>query len=89
MALGSQRRDVLRLVLGEALLLATAGVVIGVPCALAATRLIAHVLFGVAPGDPLAFMVAAGTLLVIGALGGFWPARRAMNTDPLIALRSE
>ena len=67
----------------------TAGVVIGVPCALAATRLIAHVLFGIAPGDPLAFMVAASTLLVIGALGGFWPARRAMNTDPIIALRSE
>jgi predicted permease len=89
MALGSQRRNILRLVLGEALLLATAGVLIGVPCALAATRLIAHVLFGVAPGDPLAYMVAASTLLVIGALGGFWPARRAMNTDPIIALRSE
>jgi predicted permease len=89
MALGSQRRNILRLVLGEALLLATAGVVIGVPCALAATRLIAHVLFGVAPGDPLGFTVAAGALLVIGALGGFWPARRAMNTDPIIALRSE
>jgi predicted permease len=89
MALGSQRQGILRLVLGEALLLATAGVVIGMPCALAATRLIAHVLFGVAPGDPLAYMVAASTLLVIGALGGFWPARRAMNTDPIIALRSE
>jgi len=89
MALGSQRRGILQLVLGEALLLATAGVVIGAPCALAATRLIAHVLFGVAPGDPLAYMVAASTLLVIGALGGFWPARRAMNTDPIIALRSE
>jgi predicted permease len=89
MALGSQRQNILRLVLGEALLLATAGVVIGAPCALAATQLIAHVLFGVAPGDPLAYMVAASTLLVIGALGGFWPARRAMNTDPIIALRSE
>src|SRR5262249_25116190 len=89
MALGSQRRGILRLVLGEALLLATAGVVIGAPCALADTRLFAHVLFGVAPADPESVIVSASTLLIIGALGGFWPARRAMNTDPIIALRSE
>jgi len=89
MALGSQRITILRLVLGEALLLAVAGVMIGAPCALAATRLIAHVLFGVAPGDPLAFAVAAGALLGIGAIAGYWPARRAMHTDPIIALRSE
>jgi predicted permease len=89
MALGSQRLTILRLVLGEALLLAIAGVLIGAPCALAATRLITHVLFGVAPGDPLAFTVAASALLVIGAIGGYWPARRAMQTDPIIALRSE
>jgi predicted permease len=89
MALGSQRMTILRLVLGEALLLAVAGVLIGAPCALAGTRLIAHVLFGVAPSDPIAFAVAAGTLLAIATIAGYWPARRAMHTDPIVALRSE
>jgi len=89
MALGSQRMTILRLVLEEALLLAMVGVLIGAPCALAGTRLIAHVLFGVAPGDPIAFAGAAGTLLAIGVIAGYWPARRAMHTDPILALRSE
>jgi len=89
MALGSQRMTILRLVLGEALLLAIAGVLIGAPCALAGTRLIAHVLFGVGPSDPIAFAFAAGTLLAIGVIAGYWPAHRAMHTDPILALRSE
>jgi predicted permease len=88
MALGSQRITILRLMLREAMLLVMAGLLIGAPCALAATRLIAHVLFGVAPNDPLAFAFAASALLGIGAIGGFWPARRAMRTDPILALRS-
>ena len=89
MALGSQPGAILRLVLRESLLLSIVGVVIGAPCALAATRLLAHMLFGVAPGDPLTFGIAAGALLAIGTLGGCWPARRAMKTDPIIALRCE
>jgi predicted permease len=88
MALGSQRITILRLVLGEAMLLVVVGLLIGAPCALAATRLITHVLFGVAPNDPLAFAFAASALLGIGAIGGVWPARRAMRTDPILALRS-
>jgi predicted permease len=89
MALGSQRPAILRLVLGESLLLAMAGIVIGAPCALGGARLIAHVLFGVGPADPLTCAVASGTLLAIGAIAGYWPARRAMNTDPIVALRCE
>ncbi len=89
MALGSQPKAILRLVLGESLLLAAAGVVIGAPCALAATRLLAHVLFGVEPGDPVTLATATGALLAIGVVGGYWPARRAMHTDPIIALRCE
>jgi ABC-type antimicrobial peptide transport system permease subunit len=89
MALGSQPGAILRLVLGESLLLTVAGVAIGVPCALAATRLLAQVLFGVEPGDPVTLTIAAGALLAIGLLGGGWPARRAMRTDPMVALRCE
>jgi len=89
MALGSQPGAILRLVLRESLLLSIVGVVIGAPCALAATRLLAHMLFGVTPGDPLTFAIAAGALLALGTLGGCWPARRAMKTDPIIALRCE
>jgi len=89
MALGSQRATILRMLLSEALLLTLTGVIIGAPCALAATRLIAHVLFGVGPSDPAAFAVAGGALLAIGMAGGYWPARRAMQTDPIIALRAE
>lgn len=88
MALGSQRMTILRLVLGEALLLVMVGILIGAPCALATTRLIARVLFGVGPSDPLSFAFAASALLGIGAIGGYWPARRAMHTDPITALRS-
>jgi ABC-type antimicrobial peptide transport system permease subunit len=76
MALGSQRAAILRLVLGEALLLTVAGVTIGAAAAWAATRLLTHVLFGVAPGDPLTAAIAAGALLAMGAVGGYWPARR-------------
>jgi predicted permease len=89
MALGSQQAAILRLVLGESLMLAVTGVAIGAPCALAATRLIAHVLFGVEPRDPMTFAIVASALLAIGAASGFWPARRAMKTDPMIALRCD
>jgi hypothetical protein len=66
---GSSRNGILRMVLGECLL-------IGIPCALVASRLIAHVLFGVGPGDPLSFAVPVTALLTVGAAAGLWPARR-------------
>jgi predicted permease len=89
MALGSQRTAILRLVMRESLLLSVAGLLIGAPCAIAATRLIAHMLFGITPGDPLTFAVAASLLLAVGAVAGYWPARRATRIDPMVALRCE
>jgi ABC-type antimicrobial peptide transport system permease subunit len=89
MAVGAQPGTILKLILRESVLLSVAGIAIGVPCAIAATRVIAHMLFGVGPGDPLTFVVAAATLLAVGAVAGYWPARRAALIDPMAALRRD
>jgi predicted permease len=89
MALGAQRVDVLRMVLRESLLLVVIGSVIGLAAAFATTRLISGMLFGLTPNDPLSLALATSLLLVMGALAGWLPARRAANVDPLIALRYE
>jgi putative ABC transport system permease protein len=89
MALGAQRVDVLRMVLRESLLLVVIGSVIGLAAAFATTRLISGMLFGLTPNDPLSLAFATSLLLVMGALAGWLPARRAANVDPLIALRYE
>ena len=88
-ALGAQRRQVRRMILGETLVVVLLGVAIGVPCALAATRLIAHLLFGLSPADPATLAIATAMLLLVGATAGYTPARRAMRVDPLVALRNE
>ena len=89
MAMGAQRTAILQLVLVQSLLLSAAGVMIGTPCAFAATRLVAHMLFGVGPDDPLTFAIAGIALLAVGAVAGYWPARGAMKIDPMAALRWE
>jgi predicted permease len=88
-AVGAQRGTILGLILRESVVLSGLGVIVGVPCAIAATRLFGHMLFGVAPGDPLTFAAAAAILLAIGAAAGYWPARRATKIDPIAALRRE
>ncbi|HXD33038.1 MAG TPA: ABC transporter permease [Pyrinomonadaceae bacterium] len=89
MALGAQVGDVLRLVLKNGMMLAVAGVVVGLAGALAMTRLLRTLLFGVTPNDLLTFVLVTGGLLFVAFLACYLPARRATKVDPLIALRYE
>ncbi len=89
MALGAQKRDVLRPVLGQALGLAMVGVAIGLALSFALTPLVASQLLGVRATDPLTFAGVSCLLCVVALAASFIPARRATKVDPLIALRSE
>jgi predicted permease len=89
MALGSSRSAIVQMILRESLLLTITGLLIGVPCALLATRLLAHVLFGIAPSDPSTFAAAATALLIVGVTAASWPARRATKVQPIVALKCE
>jgi putative ABC transport system permease protein len=89
MALGAQRADVMRMIVGRALVLTLVGVVIGGGAALLLTRLMAGLLYDVAPGDPLTFAVVATVLTLVAAAAGYLPGRRATRVDPVIALRAE
>jgi putative ABC transport system permease protein len=88
-ALGAQRADVLKLVLGQGLRLALLGAAIGIAAALAATRLIASLLFGISAADRLTFMVAPILLILVAVAACYIPARRAIRIDPMVALRHE
>ncbi len=87
MALGAARRDVLRLLLSDALRLVLLGAALGVPAALAAARLVASQLFGISAADPVAIGLATLALLGVAAVASYLPARRATRVDPLVALR--
>ena len=87
MALGADRSAVLRLVLGGGMKLALVGVSIGIAGSLALTRLMAKMLYGVSPSDPVTFLTIAALLLLIAMAACYIPARRAMRVDPAIALR--
>lgn len=89
MALGAKRSDVYRLVLGESAHLVAAGVVLGVPAALAATRFLKSVLYGVGPSDPATFVAGVAALTCVTAIAAYLPARRATRVDPTVALRYE
>ena len=89
MALGALPRDVLALVVREGMMLAIVGIAIGVAGAFAATRLLASMLYGVAPTDPATFVCVAVLLGTVAFLACWLPARRAARVDPLVALRAE
>jgi ABC-type antimicrobial peptide transport system permease subunit len=79
----------MRLVLGESLKLIASGVAIGLTAALALTRLMTGLLYGVSAADPLTFAGVALLLITVALAACFIPARRAAKTDPMIALRTE
>ncbi len=89
MALGARPLDISLLVLGDGVRMTLIGAVIGVFAALGLTRLLASMLFGVTPTDPLTFVAVAGLLCGIALFACYIPARRAMRVDPVIALRYE
>jgi putative ABC transport system permease protein len=89
MALGAQRGDVLRMVVGQGLKLVLVGVAIGLAAAFALTRVMSSLLFGVSATDPATLAAISLLLISVAALASYIPARRATRVDPLIALRYE
>jgi len=89
MALGAQSRNVLSLILREAMLLVVAGLLVGLPAVFATTRFASTLLFELSPTDPLSLSVAGLLLLVVATIAGYIPAHRATKVNPLVALRYE
>jgi predicted permease len=88
-AIGANPRDVVRLVLARASLLAGVGIAFGMALALAAARVLASAVYGVSVRDPMTYVAAVATMAVVGLLAAAIPARRAAAVDPLRALRAE
>ena len=89
MALGANQSKILRLIMGQGMRLALIGTVIGLLAAYGLTRLLAQFLYGVKPGDPLAFSIVAVVLIVVTLLAALMPTRKAMRVDPIVALRQQ
>jgi hypothetical protein len=89
MALGAQRRDVVRLAVRQTLLMTIGGVAVGITVAIAVTRYLQALLFGVTPLDPVSFTAAAVLLVAVALFACYLPARRATTIDPMDALRCE
>jgi len=89
MALGADSSDVMRLVVGQGVKLALYGLVLGIPTALASSRLLGSLLYGISATDPRVFIAVSFTVLVVATVACYVPARRAASVDPLTALRHE
>ncbi|HKR59805.1 MAG TPA: FtsX-like permease family protein, partial [Pyrinomonadaceae bacterium] len=86
---GAQKRDVLRLVVGEGMILVVIGIAAGLAAAVALTRLMSTLLFGVSTTDPITLLVIPLLLASVALLACYLPARRATKVDPLVALHYE
>jgi putative ABC transport system permease protein len=89
MALGADAHAVVRLVVGQGVRLAGIGLAVGIPAALASSRLLGSLLYGVSARDPLLFAMSAIAVLIVSAIACYLPARRAASVDPLVALRRD
>jgi putative ABC transport system permease protein len=89
MALGARREEVLTLVVGQGMALAGLGVAVGLPMALASSRLVASLLYGVSATDALTFAAVTLVVLALALVSCYMPARRATRVDPIVALRAE
>ena len=89
MALGADGRDVMKLILGQALRPVAIGTAIGIVCCAGVSRIFSALLFGVSPMDPIAFVLVPMFLILVAAVACYVPARRAMRVDPMVALRYE
>jgi putative ABC transport system permease protein len=89
MALGAERRDVLRLVVGHGMVLTLVGMAIGLAGAFGSTRVLSSLLFGVRPTDLVTFAGVSALLAAVALLASYIPARRATKVDPMVALRYE
>jgi predicted permease len=89
MALGANRGDVRWMIVRQSLVVAACGVGLGLAASVAATNLLRALLFNVEPRDATTLAVSAGLILIVAAIAGYFPARRASRVDPLIALRAE
>jgi putative ABC transport system permease protein len=89
MALGAQRKVILKLILGESMFYTLAGVIIGLAGAFALTRLLSSLLFGISPTDTTIFIGASTLVTLVSLLAIYVPMRKAMNVDPMAALRHD
>jgi putative ABC transport system permease protein len=89
LALGAQRRDVLRMVVSQGMTMTVTGAVAGFMLSLALTRVMSSLLFGVTAADPITFTVIPIVLLLVALAACYFPARRATRVEPVTALRQE
>jgi putative ABC transport system permease protein len=89
LALGAERRDVLKLVVKQGMRLSLVGVIIGLAAALGVSRALSSLLYGIRPTDPVTYVSVAFVLITATLLACYLPARRATKVDPMVALRFE
>jgi predicted permease len=89
MALGAQRSQVVRMVIGQALIVVAIGVAVGIPFSLFGARSLQALLYGITPFDPAPLALGAGVLVIVGAIAALIPSRNAARVDPLVAIRCE